>query len=53
LYRPTSPSVALATSSQRLDDDVMHEFDATHRLWKLTMVWGILVAGATSFGEKL
>jgi hypothetical protein len=53
LRRPTSPSIALATSSQHLDDDVMQEFNATHRLLELTMAWGILAAGATSFGEKL
>jgi hypothetical protein len=52
-HRSVSPSVALATSSQRLDDDVMWEFDATHRLSELTTVWGILAAGAASFGEKL
>jgi hypothetical protein len=32
---PTS-SVSHASSSQRLEDDVMLEFDATHRLSKLT-----------------
>jgi hypothetical protein len=31
----------------------MREFDATHRLSELTMAWGILAAGAASFGEKL
>jgi hypothetical protein len=50
---PTSPSAALATSSQRLDDDVMRQFDATHRLSELTAAWRILAAGVTSFGEKL
>jgi hypothetical protein len=37
LRLPTSPSATLATSSQRLDDDVMREFDATHRLLELTV----------------
>jgi hypothetical protein len=46
-----SPHVALGTSSQRLDDDVVRKFDATHRLSELTTDWGILVAGAASFGE--
>jgi hypothetical protein len=36
-YRPASPSVALATSSQHLDDDVMWEFDTTHHLSELTV----------------
>jgi hypothetical protein len=31
----------------------MWEFDATHRLLELTTAWGILEAGAASFGEKL
>ena len=48
-HRPASPS-ALATGGQRLDDDVVQQFDATHRLSELTAAWGTL---ATSFGEKL
>jgi len=52
-HRPTSPSAPLATSGQHLDDDVVQKFDATHRLSELTAAWGILAAGATSFGEKL
>ena len=47
---PTSPSAPLGTSNQRLDDDVMLQFDATHRLSELTAAWGAL---STSFGEKL
>jgi hypothetical protein len=47
--QPTSPSAALAASSQCLDNDVMREFDATHRLSELTVTWGILAAGGTSF----
>jgi hypothetical protein len=53
LYRSVSPLAALGTSSQRLDDDVMQEFNATRCLSELTMDWGILAAGAASFGEKL
>ena len=48
--QPASPSAPLGTSSQRLDDDVLQQFDATHRLSELTAAWGTLV---TSFGEKL
>jgi hypothetical protein len=53
LHQSVSPHVALGTSSQRLDDDVLREFDATRRLSELTTEWGVLVAGAASFGEKL
>jgi hypothetical protein len=53
LRRPTSPPSALAANSQRLDDDVVQHFDATHRLSELTVAWGILAADATSFGKKL
>jgi hypothetical protein len=31
----------------------MREFGTTHHLSELTVAWGILAAGATSFGEKL
>jgi hypothetical protein len=31
-HQSVSPHVALGTSSQCLDDDVLREFDATHRL---------------------
>ena len=50
LATPASPSAPLGTSSQRLDDDVLLQFDATHRLSELTAAWGAL---STSFGEKL
>ena len=50
LHRAASPSAPLGTSDQRLDDDVLQQFDATHRLSELTAAWGTL---ATSFGEKL
>jgi hypothetical protein len=36
LHQSVSPHVALGTSSQHLDDDVMWEFDATRRLSELT-----------------
>ena len=50
LPRPTSSSVPLGTGGQRFDDDVVQQFDATHRLSELTAAWGTF---ATSFGEKL
>ena len=50
LPRPASPSAPLASGVQRLDDDVVQQFDATHRLSELTAAWGNFV---TSFGEKL
>ena len=52
-HRPASPFAPLATGGHRLDDDVVQQFDATHRLSELAAAWGILAAGATSFGEKL
>ena len=45
-----SPSAPLPSGVQRLDDDVVQQFDATHWLSELTAAWGTLV---TSFGEKL
>ena len=45
-----SPSAPLGTGDQRLDDDVLQQFDTTHRLSELTTAWGAL---STSFGEKL
>ena len=49
LHRPASPSAPLATGIQRLDDDVVQQFDATHRLSELTAARGTFV---TSFGEN-
>ena len=43
-----SPSTPLGTGALRLDDDMLHQFDATHRLSELTTAWGAL---STSFGE--
>ena len=53
LPRPASPSTPLPSGVQRLDDDVVQQFDATHRLLELTAAWGNLMTFATSFGEKL
>jgi len=47
-----SPSAPLGTGASCLDDDVLHQFDATHRLSELTAAWGNLASSATSFGEK-
>ena len=47
LHRPSSPSAPLST------EDVVHQFDATHRLSELTASWGDFVTFVTSFGEKL
>jgi hypothetical protein len=52
LHQSVSPHVALGTSSQRLDDDVLWEFNVTHHLSELTTDWGILAASAASFGEN-
>jgi hypothetical protein len=49
---PTSSPVGHASSSQHLEDDVVLEFDATHRLSKLIVAWENLSARATSFGEQ-
>jgi hypothetical protein len=51
--QPTSSSAGHASSSLRLEDDVVLQFDATHRLSKLTTSWGRLAAGVASFGEWL
>ena len=53
LPAPASPSAPLGTGASRLDDDVLHQFDATHRLSELTAAWGNLLTFAISFGEKL
>ena len=49
-HRVASPSAPLGTGAWRLDDDVLQQFDATHRLSELIAAWGTLL---TSFGEKL
>jgi hypothetical protein len=50
---PTSSPICHTSSSQRLEDDVVLEFDATHCLSKLTMAWESLLARAASFGQQL
>ena len=50
---PASPSPSLASSGLPFADDVVQQFDATHRLSKLTLALGSLSTLATSFGEKL
>ena len=51
--RPASPSPSLASGGPPFADDVVQQFDATHRLSELTAAWGDLSSLATSFGEKL
>ena len=46
-HRSSSPSAPLST------EDVVHQFDATHRLSELTASWGDFATFATLFGEKL
>ena len=53
LHALASPSAPLGACASHLDDDVLHQFDATHRLSELTAAWGNLVTFATSFGENL
>ena len=53
LPRPASPSPSLASGGPPFADDVVQQFDATHRLSELTAAWGSLSTLATSFGEKL
>ena len=53
LPRLASPSPSLASSGPPFADDVVQQFDATHRLLELTAAWGSLSSLATSFGEKL
>ena len=51
--RPSSPSPLLASSGPPSADDVVQQFDATHRLSELTTAWGSLSTLTTSFGERL
>ncbi|XP_066329795.1 uncharacterized protein [Miscanthus floridulus] len=51
--RPASLSPSFASGGPSLSDDVVQQFDATHRLSELTAAWGSLSTLATSFGEKL
>jgi hypothetical protein len=47
------PPASQSSNNQRLEDDVVLEFDATHRLSKLTVAWEGLSTGAASFKEQL
>jgi hypothetical protein len=51
--QPTSSAADHASSSLRLEEDVVLQFDATHRLSELTASWRRLAAGVASFGEQL
>jgi hypothetical protein len=53
LAQPTSFAAGHASSSLRLEEDVVLQFDTTHRLSELTASWGRLAAGVASFGEQL
>ena len=53
LPQPASPSPSLASGGPSFTDDVVQQFDATHRLSELTAAWGSLASSATSFREKL
>ena len=58
LVVPSSPQLAspfpsLASGGPSFTDDVVQQFDATHRLSELTAAWGSLASSVTSFGEKL
>jgi hypothetical protein len=51
-----SPSPSLAgqfLDDQHLANEVVQEFDVTHRLSELSATWANLTAGTTSFGELL
>jgi hypothetical protein len=47
------PPVGQSSDNQRLEDDVVLDFDDTHRLSKLTTAWEGLSAGVASFVEQL
>jgi hypothetical protein len=52
----SSPSPSFAgrfANDQHLADEVVQDFDATHRLSKLFAAWANLSVGAASFGELL
>jgi hypothetical protein len=52
LAQPTSSTAGCASSSLRLEEDAVLQFDATHHLSELTASWGRLAASAASFGEQ-
>jgi hypothetical protein len=45
--------VLASSSSPPPADEVVLEFDATHRMSKLSVAWENLAAGTASFGEML
>jgi len=47
--RPTSPSPSLTSGGLPFADEVVQQFDATHRLSELTAAWGSLSTLATSW----
>jgi hypothetical protein len=47
----TSSATGHASSSLCLEEDVVLQFDATHRLSELTASWERLATGTASFGE--
>jgi hypothetical protein len=51
--QPTSSAAGHASNSLHLEEDMVLQFNATHRLSELTVSWGRLVAGVASFGEQL
>ena len=52
LPRSASPSPLLASGGPLFADNVVQQFDATHRLSELTATWGSLSTLVTSFGER-
>jgi hypothetical protein len=50
---PCPPPAGQSLDNQRLEDNVVLEFDATHHPSKLTAAWEGLSAGVVSFGEQL
>jgi hypothetical protein len=50
--QPASPSPSLASGGPSFTDDVVQQFNATHRLSELTAAWGSLASSTTSFREK-
>jgi hypothetical protein len=56
LASTSSPSLSLASrfvDDQHLADEVVQEFDVTHRLSELSAAWANLMTDMTSFGELL
>jgi hypothetical protein len=47
------PPASQPLDNQHLEDDVVLECNATHRLSKLTVAWEGLSTGAASFREQL